>query len=63
MGVEGLYKGFEGWNVDQICALRETENEQRYAFQPNQHGANTLCQKRARNIWVALHSVVLVRQR
>ena len=31
--------GREG--LDQIWALRETENEQRYAFQPNQLGANT----------------------
>ena len=32
--------GLEG-GLDQIWALRETENEQHYAFQPNQIGANT----------------------
>ena len=32
--------GLEG-GLDQIWALREAENEQRYAFQPNQIGANT----------------------
>ena len=32
--------GLEG-GLDQICALREAENEQHYAFQPNQIGANT----------------------
>ena len=32
--------GLEG-GLDQIWALRETENEQHYDFQPNHIGANT----------------------
>ena len=38
-GDRGCYWG--GWGLDQIWALRETENEQLYDLKPNQLGANT----------------------